>query len=100
MRRSVLLFALVLLLAFWFPSTPHTLAQGTLDQSNTATPLDVFATTMGFPVIAQTFTAGLSGQLATATVQLGASTPPSTATVQLLATDGSGAPTSLLRAAA
>jgi hypothetical protein len=91
--RRLALFAALPVLALCSLLSPHALAQGTLDQSNTATPLDVFATTMGFPVIAQTFTAGLTGQLATATVQLGASTPPSAATVQLLATDASGAPT-------
>jgi hypothetical protein len=91
MRRIALLVLLLCALATLL--TPRVLAQGTLDQSNTATPLGVFATTAGFPVIAQTFTAGLTGQLATATLQLGAISPPSGATVQLLATDGSGTPT-------
>ncbi len=71
------------------PGAAH--ATGTLDQQQSATG----SRTVSNGSLAQTFTAGLSGQLDQVDLHLEASTnPPQPVTVEILGVDGSGAPVS------
>jgi uncharacterized repeat protein (TIGR02543 family) len=87
--RRLTLFFLPLLIALCVTFTPHALAQGTLDQSQTATPNAVAILPTDFGVaFAQTFTAGRTGLLDSAALQVGASDPGTTGTLAIYAASG------------
>jgi hypothetical protein len=88
--RRIALVAAIPVLTFIALLTPHALAQGTLDQSVTTPSTGqamLLQTAPGF-VFGQTFTAGSSGLLDSATLALSAPTVGTTALVGLYATTG------------
>lgn len=87
MRRLALVLTMLIACAAVF--IPRTLAQGTLDQSNTAPQTSSAAIFQNTPtVLAQSFTAGISGSLDSVALALSASSPGATATVGVYATTG------------
>jgi hypothetical protein len=92
MRRRLVPLALIPVLALCALLSPRALAQGTLDQSVTTTPIGAVPLLQGPPAeFGQTFTAGITGTLDSANLQVFSPTAGTTATVSIYAT-ASGQP--------